>query len=87
MMLRRGYTEPFCEQITRNLNTDWTARRMIGYLSHYKKLPMEELAPGEKPKVSVTLENERGEQKYISVEDEWLVENNLDIGFKWPEEM
>ena len=30
----------------------------------------EELAPGAKPKVSVTLENERGEQKYISVEDE-----------------
>ena len=47
----------------------------------------EELVPGAKPKVSVTLENERGEQKYISVEDEWLVENNLDIGSKWPEEM
>ena len=47
----------------------------------------EELASGASPKVSVTLENEHGEQKYISVEDEWLVENNLDIGFKWPEEM
>ena len=43
MMLRRGYPEPFCDQITRNLNTDWTAQRMIGYLSHYKKLPMEEV--------------------------------------------
>lgn len=47
----------------------------------------EELAPGAKPKVSVTLENERGEQTYISVEDEWLVENNLDVGSKWSEEM
>ena len=47
----------------------------------------EELVPGEKPRVSVTLENERGEQKYISVEDDWLVENNLDIGSEWPEEM
>ena len=45
----------------------------------------EELAPGEKPKVSVTLENECGEQKYISVEDDWLVANNLDIGSEWPE--
>lgn len=43
IMLRRGYPESFCEQITRNLNTDWTAQRMIGYLSHYKKLPMEEI--------------------------------------------
>ncbi len=29
----------------------------------------EELAPGARPKVSVTLENENGEQKYKSVED------------------
>ena len=43
MMLCRGYSEPFCDQITRNLNTDWTAQRMIGYLSHYKKLPMEDV--------------------------------------------
>lgn len=43
IMLRRDYPEPFCDQITRNLNTDWTAQRMIGYLSHYKKLPMEDV--------------------------------------------
>ena len=42
-MLQRGYPEPFCDQITKNLNTDWTAQRMIGYLSHYKQLPMEEV--------------------------------------------
>jgi hypothetical protein len=44
MMLRRGYPEPFCDDVTKNLNTEWTAQRMIGYLSHYKKLPMEEVA-------------------------------------------
>lgn len=44
IMLCRGYPEPFCDQIARNLNTDWTAQRMIGYLSHYKKLPMEDVA-------------------------------------------
>ena len=43
IMLRRGYPESFCDQITRNLNTDWTVQRMIGYLSHCKKLPMEEV--------------------------------------------
>ena len=43
IMLRRGYPEPFCDQVTRNLNTDWTAQRMIGYLSHYKTLLMEEV--------------------------------------------
>ena len=43
MMLRRGYPEEFCNEITKNLNTDWTAQRMIGYLSHYKKLRLEEI--------------------------------------------
>jgi hypothetical protein len=32
------------DEVTRNLNTDWTAQRMVGYLSHYKKLRLEEVA-------------------------------------------
>ena len=39
MLLKRGYPEALCELITRNLNTDYTASRMIGYLSHYSELP------------------------------------------------
>ena len=44
IMIKRGYPAEFCKQKTKNLNTDWTAGRMIGYLSHYKKLPLEEIA-------------------------------------------
>ncbi len=43
MMIDRGYEEPFCDIITQNLNTDFTARRMMGYLSHYSKLPEMEI--------------------------------------------
>ena len=39
ILMDRGYPENFCELITRNLNTDYTATRMIGYLSHYSDLP------------------------------------------------
>lgn len=39
MMVERGYPENLCDLITRNLNTDYTATRMIGYLSHYSHLP------------------------------------------------
>ena len=46
----------------------------------------EELAPGEKPKVSVTLENEEGQTKFISVEDAWLMDRGLNIGDAWPVE-
>lgn len=29
ILLRRGYPEPFCDEITKNLSTDWTAHRII----------------------------------------------------------
>ena len=43
IMVKKGYPKEFCEQITLNLNTDWTAQRMIGYILHYNKLPLEEV--------------------------------------------
>jgi len=39
MMIDGGYPENLCDLVTRNLNTDYTATRMIGYLSHYSYLP------------------------------------------------
>lgn len=44
----------------------------------------EELQPGQKPKVSVTLVDEAGNEKFVSAEDDWLVENGLDVGSEWP---
>ena len=44
LMLDRGYDEEFCDIITKNLNTDFTAQRMIGYLYHYEHPPVEEIA-------------------------------------------
>ncbi len=43
ILIERGYNENLCDLITRNLNTDYTATRMIGYLSHYSYLPEEEV--------------------------------------------
>lgn len=43
ILLNKGYPEPFCDLITKNLNTDFTAGRMIGYLSHYTELPEAEV--------------------------------------------
>lgn len=42
-MLELGYSEPFSDLITKNLNTDFTAGRMLGYLSHYSELPEGEI--------------------------------------------
>ena len=43
MLIERGYHEKLCDAITQRLNTDYTAARMIGYLSHYSNLPEEEI--------------------------------------------
>ncbi len=33
LMLEKGYPEPFCKEVAyKNLNTDYTATRMLGYL-------------------------------------------------------
>lgn len=44
----------------------------------------EEIAPGASPKVLVTLRDEYGKEKSVSVEDAWLVANGLDEGSLWP---
>lgn len=43
ILMDKGYSEQFSELIARNLNTDFTAGRMIGYLSHYAELPEAEI--------------------------------------------
>lgn len=43
LMQELGYPEEFCEVITQNLNTDFTARRMIGYLSYYDHAKVEQV--------------------------------------------
>lgn len=43
MLMEKGYSEEFSGLISQNLNTDFTAGRMIGYLSHYTSLPEAEI--------------------------------------------
>lgn len=47
----------------------------------------EESLPGEGSKVSVTLVDENGLEKYVTVEDNWLTEQGLDEGSLWPEDL
>lgn len=44
ILVERGYSAAFAYEVSCNLNTDWTAQRMIGYLSHYDKLPEVDIA-------------------------------------------
>lgn len=47
----------------------------------------EERLPGESPKVSVTLVDENGLEKYVTVEDNWLTQQGLTEGSLWPENL
>lgn len=69
-MLRRGYPEELCDIITKNLNTDFTAKRMIGYLKHYQYLPVEEVVDemlailADRNRIMRKIENERANASY-----------------------
>ncbi|WP_405376169.1 hypothetical protein [Pseudobutyrivibrio sp.] len=43
-LVEDGYSIEFATLITDNLNTDFTAGRMLGYLAHYDHLPEVEIA-------------------------------------------
>ena len=43
-MCRKGYPEDFSALVARELHTDFTAGKMMAYLSHFDRLPMEEVA-------------------------------------------
>ena len=43
VLMDKGYSEEFSDLITKNLNTDFTAGRMLGYLSHDVNLPEAEI--------------------------------------------
>ncbi len=47
--------------ITDNLNTDWTAGRMMGYLLQYDELPMEEIVD---EMLAILSDRQRIMQKY-----------------------
>ena len=43
-MLKKGYPEEMCMAVSLELNTDFTAGRMLGYIANYRiKLPDEEI--------------------------------------------
>ena len=44
LLLSRGYPESFCDLVTKNLNTDFTATRMMGYLYRYSNPRLEDVA-------------------------------------------
>ncbi len=43
ILLNRGYPEVFCQEVANSLNTDFTAERMIGYLSYFETVRVEDL--------------------------------------------
>lgn len=63
LMVRKGYPEDFAALIATELNTEFTAARMIGYISKNRKLPMEEVAD---EMLAILSDRDRIIQKHIA---------------------
>ena len=79
LMLQRGYPEQFCNEVTKNLNTDFTAKRMIGYILHYQKLPLEEIAD---EMLAILADRNRIMQKKRAREYKFVLEQLFDSRIK-----
>ncbi len=44
LMLQKGYPEEFAALIAGEMRTEFTAMRMLGYISRSQRLPLEEVA-------------------------------------------
>ena len=62
LMLRKGYPQEFSTMIVGELHTDFTATRMIGYISRSDKLPLEEVAD---EMLAILSDRDRIAQKHI----------------------
>lgn len=43
ILISKGFPEPFCDEICKNICTDFTTKRMLGYLYRYPNPSIEEL--------------------------------------------
>ena len=63
LMVSKGYHEDFAALIATELNTEFTATRMIGYISRSGKLPMEEVSD---EMLAILADRDRIIRKHIS---------------------
>lgn len=64
-MIEKGYPKGFAEIISRELHTEFTANRMIGYISAREMLPMEEVAD---EMLAILSDRDRLINKHISLD-------------------
>ena len=83
VMVKRGYTPEFSLLVTMNLNTDWTAQRMLGYLNYYDELPMEEIVD---EMLSILNDRNRIIQKHQMEETNIRYNEFLNTGLEQPED-
>lgn len=79
----RGYPEDFCDAISFELNTEYTAKRMLGYLRHYEVLPVEDIVD---EMLAILSDRERFIQKKILEHDQAKWNEYMMYGFGFEEE-
>ena len=83
LMVKMGYPEEFSNLIAESLNTEWTAGRMIGYLSYNGMLPLEDVAD---EMLAILSDRDRLVEKYQAEEANAKWNIYLNEGFGTEEE-
>ncbi len=77
IMLREGYPRDFAALVTREMNTDYLARRMIAYVSRVGLIPPEEFAD---EMLAILEERDRLRAKHLAEEAQGKINEMIENG-------
>ena len=78
-MLREGYPADFAALVAREMNTDYLARRMIGYVNRVGLIPPEEFAD---EMLSILEERDRLRAKHLAEEAQGKINEMIENGLR-----
>ena len=79
VMLRKGYPADFAALVSREMNTDYLARRMLGYVSRVGLIPPEEFAD---EMLAILEERDRLRAKHLAAEAQEKINEMIENGLR-----
>ena len=79
IMVQKGYPTEFCTIISEELKTDYTAKRMLGYIRQVKHPSMESIVD---EMLAILSERDQIVQKKIMENNQAAINNMMERGFE-----
>ena len=82
VLIGKGFPKPFCNEICKNICTDYTTKRMLGYLYRYPNPSLEEIVDemlaiiSDRDRIVEKKKSEQAQSKYNEYLEQKLIEKS-----------